>query len=127
MKIRRSRPAALAVATVFALSSAGALAQSDGAKAPSDVKIYKGGDLSAAQYQVVSRLWSESWRTAFWVPTFPTQDEAVAALQAEAARRGAEGLINVVCIDQGPSKWTSNPGPAYLCYGNAIQVLPAKG
>ena len=48
-------------------------------------------------------------------------------LQTEAGRVGANGLINVVCLDQGRSKWSSSEEPRILCYGNAIRLLKSEG
>ena len=39
----------------------------------------------------------ESWRAAFWLPTYPSEAEGIASLQTEAGRVGADGLINVIC------------------------------
>jgi uncharacterized protein YbjQ (UPF0145 family) len=92
-----------------------------------EVKVYASDKLAASQYEVVGRIWVDSWRSAFRLPTYPTEAEAIASLQAEAARRGADGLINVFCADLGHSKWSWSSGPAVLCYGNAIRVRQNQG
>jgi uncharacterized protein YbjQ (UPF0145 family) len=61
------------------------------------------------------------------VPTFPSQEQAIAALQTEAASRGANGLLNVNCLDQGSWSWSSKTEPAFLCYGIAIRMRPSQG
>jgi uncharacterized protein YbjQ (UPF0145 family) len=61
------------------------------------------------------------------VPTFASQEQAIAALQAEAARRGADGLLNVNCLDQGRWNWSSKAEPAFLCYGIAVRMRPSQG
>ena len=123
MKLRRSRFFAL-VAAVYALSAGAGIAQSDADKRAPEVRLYKLGELNAIRYDVVSRLWVDSWRSAFWLPTYPSQEQALAASQSEAARLGADGLINVLCLDQGRSKWSSSTDPAIVCYGIAIRVRP---
>jgi uncharacterized protein YbjQ (UPF0145 family) len=60
------------------------------------------------------------------LPTFPSQEQAIAALQTEAASRGANGLVNVICLDQGHWEGSSNNEPAFLCYGSAIRVRPSQ-
>ena len=90
-----------------------------------EVKVYGASELATSQYQVVSHLWADSWRTNYRLETYSTQDEAIAALRAEAGRRGADGLINVFCLDQGGSTWTRGSAPVFLCYGNAIRVRRA--
>jgi uncharacterized protein YbjQ (UPF0145 family) len=91
------------------------------------VKLYEFRNLPPGQYEVVRRLWVGSWRAAFWLPTYPSEAEAVAALQAEASRLGADGLINVACLDESRSKWFSSSEPAVLCYGNAIRIRRTEG
>ena len=73
-------------------------------------------------YDVVGRIWNDSWRSAFWIPTYPTKEAAIAAMQTEAARLNANALISVSCMDQRGSTWFHGSEPAFLCYGVAIQV-----
>lgn len=87
-----------------------------------EVKVYEPNKLVQAQYEAVRYLWVDSWRTAFWLPSASSESEGIALLQAEAARLGANGLINVSCIDQGHYRWSWNQEPSILCYGNAIRV-----
>ena len=102
------------------LSAVAGIAQTE-QRAPG-LKIYTLGELNMSQYEVVGRPWVDSWRSNFWLETFPSQEQAIAALQTEAARRGADGLLNVSCLDQGYANWSSNIGPAFVCYGLAIRV-----
>ena len=88
-----------------------------------EVKFYEPTQLSLGRYETVEHLWVESWRTAVWYPSYSTEAQGVAALKAEAARLGANGLINVVCSeDKGlfPVPWSSEP--SLICYGMAIRV-----
>jgi hypothetical protein len=87
--------------------------------APDEVRVYEPGTLTAERYQIVARLWVESWRSAFQVPTHAARDEAVEALRSEAARRGANALTNLACLnDDAPF-----PGSApHFCYALAIRV-----
>jgi hypothetical protein len=73
-------------------------------------------------YDVVGRIWSDSRRTAFSIPTYPTKEAAIAAMQTEAARLDANALISVSCTDQHGSTWVRGNEPAFICYGVAIQV-----
>ena len=127
MKIRGSLVSAL-VACKLCLLAAGAGNAQGGVEARSnDLKIYAPGELSVSRYEVVGRLWIDSWRTAFWLPTFTSAEQAMDALKTEAAGRGADGLVNVLCLDQGHWAWSSDKEPAYLCYGTAIRVRPSQG
>lgn len=104
---------AIAGCALLCVLSPGALA------APEDVRIYEPGTLTADRYQIVGRLWVDSWRSAFQVPTHAARAEAVAALKAEAAQRGANALTNVSCLmDDAPL-----PGSrSHFCYALAIRA-----
>ena len=87
-----------------------------------EIRIYKPAELPITPYESVGHVWVDSWRTAFFPPTYPSEDEAVRALRAEAARLGANGIVNVVCLDQNVPRKSANAEPAILCYANAIRV-----
>ena len=91
-------------------------------KQATEVKVYESEQLAQGQYELVRYLWVDSWRTALWLPLAPSAAEGIASLQTEAARLGANGLINVSCRDQGHFKWSRSQAPSILCYGNAIRV-----
>ena len=122
MKIRGFRLLTLVGGAVCVFSAGTVIAQSNVEQRAPELKIYTMGEINASRYEVVGRPWVDSWRSAFWLPTFPSQEQAIAALQTEAARRGADGLLNVICLDQGHWKGSSNTEPAFLCYGIAIRV-----
>ena len=128
MKIRSARLSSIMVALAFVSSTGGGIAQSAGEQPAPQLRMYTVGEINASRYDVVSRLWADSWRSAVWLETFPTQGEAVAALQTEAARRGADALLNVYCFDQGRRwAWSTTTEPSFLCYGLAIRVRPGQG
>ncbi len=127
MKLRSPRLAALIAASACAICAGAGIAQGDVERRTSELKIYALGEISVSRYEVVGRPWVDSWRSAFWLPTFPSQEQAIAALQTEASRRGADGLLNVTCLDQGRWTWSSKSEPAFLCYGIAIRVQPSQG
>ena len=91
------------------------------------VKLYQPAELSSVEYDVVRQLWVDSWSTAWSMPTYSSEAEGIVAMQNEAARSGADGLINVYCVDRGRPIWSSNAGPAFVCYGNAIRVRRSQG
>ncbi|HXX86633.1 MAG TPA: hypothetical protein VEN29_21965 [Casimicrobiaceae bacterium] len=122
MKIHSSILSALFAGAACVLSGCATTPQVDAEKRAPEVTVYKARELANDQYEVVSHLWVDSWRTAFSTPTYPSEDEAVASLQAEAARLGADGLVNVTCFDAGGSLWFRSDKPTLLCYANAIRV-----
>ena len=122
MKLRSSRFSALIAVTVCVLSGCASAPKSGVEKQAAQVKVYEPDQLVQGQYEGVRYFWVDSWRTAFWLPSASSEAEGIASLQAEAARLGANGLINVSCIDQGRSLWSWSREPSILCYGNAINV-----
>lgn len=122
MKLRSSRITVLVAVAVCVLSGCASRPQSGGESRATEVKIYESAQLAQSQYQLVRYLPVDSWRTAFWLPTYSSQAEGIASLQAEATRLGANGLINVSCRNQGSFIGLSSREPAVLCYGNAIRV-----
>ena len=128
MKIRIVRACALLAVAVCTLAACAGIAQSDIEKTAPEVKVYQLGENIPRPYGVVAHLPADNWRSSFLLPMYPSQDEAIAALQTEASRRGADGLINIVCFDERRSKWlSSSTDPAILCYGLAIRVRPSQG
>jgi len=85
-----------------------------------DVRVYDPAELVQNQYETVARLWVGSWRTAFWVPTYSSAEDGVAALRDKAASLGANGLINVACYPGAGQFFIGSD--AFVCYGNAIKV-----
>ena len=116
----------IAALIALAFLSACATTKSDNAKSTSDantrsddVKIYSPAELKQGDYQIVKRIWVESWRTALWVPTDSSRDDGIAALKDKAKSLDANGLINVDCYgDSG----LFGGSLAYTCYGKAIKV-----
>jgi len=120
MDIRSSQFSALVAVAACLLSAGASIAASDVEKRAPEIRIYQLGDPDTDRYDVVSRPWVDSWRSALWVPTYPSEEQAIAALQSEAARGGADALMNVICLNQA----RPNAEPAILCYGIGIRLRP---
>ena len=127
MKIRCSALPLLVALAAYVLGGCASVPQADSAKPSPEVNLYKMNNLSGTPYEVVSRIWVGSWRAAFYTPTYPSEDEAIQSLRTEAARLGANGLTDVVCLDQGRTRLFQSPGSVILCYANAIRVRPTQG
>ena len=107
------------IATLTTIILAGGLSGCAGLKAE-DVKVYTPVQLRQGEYETVKRLWVETWRTPFWVPSYSSSKDGIEALQDKAAALGANGLINVDCYgDKGPFSFGSQ---SFTCYGKAIKV-----
>jgi uncharacterized protein YbjQ (UPF0145 family) len=117
----------LAAIAVCALAGCASAPQNNAAARPDDVRIYGLGQIAASSYDVVSHIWADSWRSAYGMPLHASEAQGVASLRDEAARVGANGLVNVVCLDQGRANWWASPAPAYLCYGVAVRVKASAG
>ena len=113
--------AKLAVILAALAVSGAVLPQAAASETPgAAVRIYEAGALAPDRYTVVEHLWAESWRSAFWVPAHAESGNAIAALQQEAAHLGADGIVNLNCLNEGGG-WFSGKD-AYFCYGNAIKL-----
>lgn len=105
--------ALLTVLVTAAIVSACATTKAD------DVRIYSPAELRQGEYETVSRIWVNSWRTAFWVPSYSSREDGIAALKDKAVSLDANGLTNVSCYgDSG----LFGGSQAFTCYGKAIKV-----
>jgi hypothetical protein len=123
MNTSSSRLCTVIGSSLLVLCAGGTLAQT-AEQRPRELRQYTVGEITPVRYEVVGRQWGDSWRSAFSSPTFPTREQAVAALNNEAVALGADALLNVYCLDQGRWKWSSNTEPAILCYAIAIRLRP---
>jgi len=81
------------------------------------VKVFDATQLTQDRYTVVTRIWTQSWRSAFWVPEYDKVEDAIEALTSKAADAGANGVINLHCLFD-PGGLSSG----YFCYGLAIKL-----
>ena len=81
------------------------------------VKVYDATQLTLDRYTVVKRIWTGTWRAALWVPTHDDAADAIAALTSKAADAGADGVVNLHCLND-----TGGWGGGYFCYGLAIKL-----
>jgi len=107
------------IAMLTTIILAGGLSGCAGLKAE-DVKVYSPAQLRRGEYETVKRLWVETWRTPFWVPSYSSREDGIAAMRDKAAGLGANGLINVACY--GDKGFFSFGSESFVCYGKAIKV-----
>ena len=122
MKLRNPHICALVAVAVCMLLGCASTPQSSNERPAAEVKVYQPDQLLPSQYKVVRYLWVDSWRAAFWLPSYSSESEGIASLQSAAKRLGANGLINVSCIDQGRSIWPWRREPSIVCNGTVINV-----
>ena len=103
------------------------IARADTEGQPTAVQVYELNPFVGHSYEIVGRLWIGSWRSAFGVTTYPKKEDAIAAMQTEAARLNADALVSVSCVDQHGSTWFRASEPAFLCYAVAVKLRPNQG
>ncbi len=116
----RTPTAALALLFAFALLGACASTKQPPAEntAAAQIPVYNSTQFTPLQYQVIEHIWVDSWRSNISIPTFANSDEGIQALKEKAAGVGANGLLNVVCLD---AQGYAAKG-RLLCYGDAIKL-----
>lgn len=82
-----------------------------------EIKVYDATQLTFDRYTVLKRIWTQTWRPAFWISNYGERADAVAALISRAADEGADAVINLDC--QNDKGWW---GWGYFCYGLAIKL-----
>ena len=82
-------------------------------------RIYKVGEVTLDRYTVIERIWVGSLRTAFWLPTHADEQSAIEAVMSEAARLGADGVVNLHCLND---RGGLPPLMGHFCYANAIKL-----
>ena len=110
--MKRYLVAAVALSCAFCVAGGSALA-ADAAS----VKVFDATELALDRYTVVKRIWTQTWRSAFWVSSYDNASDAIAALTSKAADEGANGVIDLNCLND-TGGWVSG----YFCYGLAIKL-----
>jgi hypothetical protein len=108
-------------AVVLCLSLFGMMTVPAGAAPPGEppLRVFDAGELAVGGYTVVKRLWVDTWRSAWLIPTHDSAPAAMEAIAAEAARLGADGIMNLYCArDSGG--WRGRD--AHYCYALAIRL-----
>ena len=89
-------------------------------KYPADhIKVYEPGTIAPDGYRVVKRLWTETWRSAFALPSFPDVAAAIEAMKQEAAKIGADAVTNVICL---PDSTRRPRAEGVYCHGLLIKM-----
>ena len=83
---------------------------------PEQVSVHESVLSAPPRYEVVKRLWVESWTSSFLVPSYASREEAMADFRREAASRGGNGVINFGCYRRVNSERLS-------CNGTVVRFL----
>jgi len=97
---------------------AGAQQGADGAP----VRVYDATELNIDAYAVIRRIWADSYHSSLLVPAKPDSGAAISGLLEEARRAGADGVVNLHCLQETAGLFART---GYFCYGNAIRIRGA--
>ena len=86
---------------------------------PSEIKVYQTTDLLESQYTLVEYVWISSWHSNLTYPSFKSEADGIDAMKRVASDAGANGLINVICLD---ARSKASEKLELYCYGDAIRV-----
>jgi uncharacterized protein YbjQ (UPF0145 family) len=96
MPMRRIRMPAVLV--LLPLLAAGCASQPPQAPvAAAQVAVHESVASAPVRFQVIKRLWVDSWVSAFGTPSYEAQNAALEAFRQQAADLGGNGVINFGC------------------------------
>ena len=119
--LRPLAPVLLAGLLACGTTSAAAQANPPAAPAgPQAIPIYESVTSTRMRYEIIKRLWTESWRSLFTVPGYESREQAMAAFREHAASLGGNGVINFGCY-QLPAVFGT--GSRFACNGTVVRFL----
>ena len=83
------------------------------------VTVYDATQIPFDRYTIIKRLGVGGLQSAFWISGYGDPARARQALVNEAARLGADGVVNLLCLDRTDSLLAR---AGHYCYGNAIRI-----
>ncbi|HTP61719.1 MAG TPA: hypothetical protein VMJ14_06530 [Burkholderiales bacterium] len=90
------------------------------AAAPQKITIYESVTGAPARFQIVKRLWIESWISVVGSPWYDSLDEAKQAFREHAESLGGNGVINFGCYRMAGVLGGS---PRLSCNGTIVRFL----
>lgn len=109
-----------------ALGSVATLAMAQQASAPAapadpqSIPVYESVTSSTKRFEIVKRLWTESWRSLLAVPGYESREQAIAAFREHAVSLGGNGVINFECYRM-PGVFGT--GTRLSCNGTVVRFL----
>jgi len=104
-------------------AAASAAAQTGPQAAPADpqaVPVYESVTATTRRFEVIKRLWIESWRIPLVIPRYESDEQAIAEFREHAVRLGGNGVINFGCYRM---PGVSGSGTRYSCNGTVVRFL----
>jgi len=115
------------LATVFLAGLIGSAAFSAAAQSnqpkPAEtqaIPVYESVADTARRFEIIKRLWTESWRSLFTTPGYESREQAVAAFREHAVSLGGNGVINFGCYRM-PGAFGG--GTRLSCNGTIVRFL----
>lgn len=115
--------ATVLLAGLIGSAAASALAQANAPAAPADaqaVPVYESVTDTPRRFEIVKRLWTESWRSLLAVPGYESREQAVAAFREHARSLGGNGVVNFGCYRL-PGSFGG--GTRLACNGTIVRFL----
>ena len=110
------------LAALIGCAAASVMAQSN-QPAPADpqaIPVYESVTPTTRRFEIVRRLWTESWRSLLAVPGYESREQAVAAFREHTIGLGGNGVINFGCYRlPGPF----GGGTRLACNGTVVRFL----
>jgi hypothetical protein len=88
---------ALRFLPVAALAAGCASQPAEAPVSAEQVSVHQSVASAPVKFRIIKRYWTESWQSAFFVPTYASQAEAMDAFKKHAADLGGNGIINFGC------------------------------
>jgi len=111
------------LAALFGCAAASAQAQANTPVAPADaqgVPVYESITDTPRRFEIIKRLWIESWRSPLVVPGYESREQAVAAFREHAVSLGGNGVVNFGCYRL-PGSFGG--GTRLACNGTIVRFL----
>jgi len=83
------------------------------------VALHQSVASAPVRYEVIKRLWIESWVSAFGTPSYSSQNEAEEDFRQKAASLGGNGVINFGCY----TRQGYFGGKTLSCNGTVVKFL----
>jgi hypothetical protein len=104
-------------------AAACAMAQANTPAAPADLQaipVYESVTDTSRRFEIVKRLWTESWRSLLAVPGYESREQAIAAFRQHAVSLGGNGVVNFGCYRM-PGAFGG--GTRLACNGTIVRFL----
>jgi hypothetical protein len=110
------------LATLYGWAAPCAMAQSNPQTptGPQAIPVYESVTDTTRRFEIIKRLWTESWRSLLVVPGYESREQAIAAFREHAASLGGDGVINFGCYRL-PGAFGG--GTRLACNGTIVRFL----